>query len=128
MLRELKELRNFVLKFLQDGKLIFSTPLLRMDKSSSNENSKELINCLKKAKCGKGNWMLMISIQMGMAYKWILAKNLILGAHEIWCEKDSLIKVSKLKYGKSKFTPVSTEAKVEDSSNAFLTELKPEPY
>ena len=45
----------------------------------------------------------------------------------MWREKDSLIKIGKLKYRKSKFTAVCEEDKVEDSCNTFLTELNTEP-
>ena len=47
------------------------------------------------------------------------------GAHAMWCEKDSIIKIDKLKYRKS--ISVSAENKVEDSCNTFLTELNTEP-
>ena len=57
----------------------------------------------------------------------VLAKTLISGAQAIRREKDSLIKVGKLKYRKSKFTSVSVEDKVEDSCNNFLTDLNTEP-
>ena len=46
----------------------------------------------------------------------------------MWRKKDSLIKIGKLKYRKSKFTSVSAEDKVEDFCNTFLTELNTEPY
>ena len=42
MFKELKELRDFILKFL-DVKLISSAPVIRTDKSNANEN-KQLIN------------------------------------------------------------------------------------
>ena len=45
----------------------------------------------------------------------------------MWCEWDSLIKIGKLKYRKSKFTPASAQDKVEDSCNTFFTELNTEP-
>ena len=48
MFKELKELRDFILKFLPDVKLIFSTLVIRTDKSNANENKKQFINCLKK--------------------------------------------------------------------------------
>ena len=57
----------------------------------------------------------------------VLAKVLISGAHAMWLEKDSLTKIGKLKYRRSKFTSVSDENKVEDSCNTFLTELNTEP-
>ena len=41
--------------------------------------------------------------------------------------KNSLIKIGKLKYRKSKFTSVSADDKVEDLCNSFLTELNTEP-
>ena len=47
------------------------------------------------------------------------------GAHAMWCEKDSIIKIDKLKYRNS--ISVSAENKVEDSCNTFLTELNTEP-
>ena len=50
MFKELKELRDFILKFLPDVKLISSTPVIKKDKSNVNENNKKCINCLKKAK------------------------------------------------------------------------------
>ena len=50
MFKELKELRYFILKFLQDVKLIFSTPAIRTDKTNTNDNNKQFINCLEKAK------------------------------------------------------------------------------
>ena len=50
MFKELKELRDFILNFLPNVKLIFSTPVIRTDKSNANENNKTFINCLKKAK------------------------------------------------------------------------------
>ena len=52
MFKELKELRDFILKFLPDVKLIFSTPVIRTDKSNANENNNKFINCLKKARFG----------------------------------------------------------------------------
>ena len=39
-------------------------------------------------------------------------------------EKDSIMRIGKLKYRKSKFTSVSAENKVEDSCNIFLTECE----
>ena len=48
MFQELKELWDFTLKFLPDVKLIFSTPVIRTDKSKTNENNKQFINCLEK--------------------------------------------------------------------------------
>ena len=63
-------------------------------------------------------------------YKWVrykgFIKNLISSAHEIWRGKDSLIKVGKLKYRKSKFTSASAEENVEDFCNTFLTKLNTE--
>ena len=50
MFKELKKLRDFTLKSLPDVKLIFSTPVIRTDKLNANENNKQFINCLKKAK------------------------------------------------------------------------------
>ena len=50
MFKELKVLRDFVLKFLPGVKLIFSTPVIRTDKSNANKNNKQFTNCLKKAK------------------------------------------------------------------------------
>ena len=50
MFKELNELRDFILKLLPDVKLIFSTPLIRTDKSNANENNKQFISFLKKAK------------------------------------------------------------------------------
>ena len=50
MFKELKELRDFVLKFLPDVRSIFSTPVIRTDKSNVNENNKQFITCLKKKK------------------------------------------------------------------------------
>ena len=47
MFNELKELRDFILKFLPGVKLIFSTPVIRTDKSNASENNKQFINCLK---------------------------------------------------------------------------------
>ena len=49
MFMELKELRDFFLKLLPDIKLIFSTPVIRTDKSNANENKRQFINGLKKA-------------------------------------------------------------------------------
>ena len=49
MFKELKELRDFFLKLLPDIKLIFSTSVIRTDKSNANENKKQFISCLKKA-------------------------------------------------------------------------------
>ena len=40
MFKELKELRYFILKFLPDVKLIFSTPAIRTDKTNTNDNNK----------------------------------------------------------------------------------------
>ena len=50
MFKELQELRDFILKFIPDVKLIFSTPVIRTDKSNANKNNKKFISCLKKAK------------------------------------------------------------------------------
>ena len=50
MFKELKVLRDFVLKFPPGVKLIFSTPVIRTDKSNANKNNKQFTNCLKKAK------------------------------------------------------------------------------
>ena len=50
MFKELKELRDFILKFLPDVKLISATLVIKKDKSNANENNKKCINCLKKAK------------------------------------------------------------------------------
>ena len=57
----------------------------------------------------------------------VLGKDLISGAHAMSHEKDSIMRIGKLKYRKSKFTSVSAEIKVEDSCNTFLTELNTEP-
>ena len=43
MFKELKELQDFILKFLPHFKLIFSTPLIRTYKSNANEKNKKLI-------------------------------------------------------------------------------------
>ena len=45
----------------------------------------------------------------------------------MWLEKDSLIKVDKLKYKKFELTSVSAEEKVENSCNAFLTQVNTKP-
>ena len=50
MFKELQELRDFILKFIPDVKLIFSAPVIRTDKSNANENNKRFISYLKKAK------------------------------------------------------------------------------
>ena len=50
MFKELKELRDVILKFLPDVKLIFSTPVIRADKSNANENNKQFIKWSKKGK------------------------------------------------------------------------------
>ena len=42
MFKELKELRDFILKFLPDVKLISSTPIIKKDKSNANENNKNV--------------------------------------------------------------------------------------
>ena len=52
MFKELKKLQDFILKFLPDVKLIFSTPVIRTDKLNVNENNKQFINCLKEASFG----------------------------------------------------------------------------
>ena len=44
MFKELKGLRGFILKFLTDVKLVFSTPVIRTDKSNANENNKQFTN------------------------------------------------------------------------------------
>ena len=50
MFKELKELRDVILKFLPDVELIFSTPVIREDKSNANENNKQFIKWSKKGK------------------------------------------------------------------------------
>ena len=50
MFKELKELRDVILKFLPDVELIFSTPVIRADKSNANENNKQFIKWSKKGK------------------------------------------------------------------------------
>ena len=135
MFKELKELRDFFLKLLPDIKLIFSTSVIRTDKSNANENKKQFINCLKKAAKFYCIHHTNITEDHLNAYGLyingygtrILAKNLTSGAHAMWREKDSLIKIGKLKYRKSKFTSVSAEDKVENFGNTFLTELNTEP-
>ena len=57
MLKELKELQDFILKFLADVKLIFSIPVIKTGKSNAYITRNN--NCLKKAK--------FVSIQMGTA-------------------------------------------------------------
>ena len=44
MFKKLKGLRGFILKFLTDVKLVFSTPVIRTDKSNANENNKQFTN------------------------------------------------------------------------------------
>ena len=90
MLNELRELQNFVLKFQQDVKLVFSITLLRMDKSNSTENSKELTNCLKKTKFGciyhtntTEDQLNAYGINTNGYGTRFLTKNLISGAHKI---------------------------------------------
>ena len=39
MFKELKELRDFILKFLPDIKLIFSTPVIRTDKRKREQQT-----------------------------------------------------------------------------------------
>ena len=48
--KEFIELLDFILKFLSDAKIIFSTPAIKTDKSNANQNNKQFINCLKKEK------------------------------------------------------------------------------
>ena len=50
MFKELKELPNFIRKFLSDVKLLLSTPVINRGKSNADENNKQFNNCLKKAK------------------------------------------------------------------------------
>ena len=80
---ELKELRGFILKFLPDVKLIFSIPVIR-----TNENNKQFINCLKKAKFHCIHHMNITEDHLNAyglhinAYgARVLAKNRISGAH-----------------------------------------------
>ena len=134
MFKELKELRDFILNFLPNVKLIFSTPVIRTDKSNANENNKTFINCLKKAKFDcihhtniTKDHLNAYGLHINGYSTRVLAKKLVSGTHAMWREKDSLIKIGKLKYKKSKFTSASAEDKVEDSCNTFLTELNTEP-
>ena len=90
MFKEPKKLRDFILKFLPDVKLIFSTPVIRTDKSSANENNKQFINCLKKAKFDciyhtsiTEHHLNTYGLHINGYGTRVLAKNLISGAHEI---------------------------------------------
>ena len=85
---EFKELRDFILKFLPDVKLIFSTPVIRTDKSNANENNKQFINCLKKAKFHcihhtniTEDHLNAYGLHINAYGTRVLAKNLISGAH-----------------------------------------------
>ena len=90
MFQELKKLRDFILKFLLDVKLIFSISVTRTDKSNANVNNKQFIDSLQKAKfdClhhtnitedNLNAYGLHIS---GYGTR-VLANNLILGVHAI---------------------------------------------
>ena len=88
MFKELKELRDFILKFLPDVKLIFSTPVIRTDKSNANENNNKFINCLKKARFGciyhtniAEDHLNAYGLHINRYGTRNLAKNLISGAH-----------------------------------------------
>ena len=88
MFKELKELRNFILNFLRNVKLIFSTPVIRTDKSNANENNKQFINCLKKAKFHcihhtniTEDHLNAYGLHINAYGTRVLAKNLISGAH-----------------------------------------------
>ena len=88
MFKELKELRDFILKLLPDVKLIFSTPLIRTDKSNANENNKQFINFLKKAKFHcihhtniTKDHLNASGLHINGYSRRVLAKNLISGAH-----------------------------------------------
>ena len=90
MFKELKELRDFILKFLPDVKLIFSTPVIRTDKSDANENNKQFTNCLKKAKFDcihhtniTEDHLNAYGLHINGYGTRVLAKNLISGAHAI---------------------------------------------
>ena len=82
-------MRIFSLNTLPDVKLVFSTPVIRTEKSNASDN-KQFINCLKKAKfyC---IYHKNITEDHLNAYGFhrnghgtrILAKNLISGAHAI---------------------------------------------
>ena len=88
MFKELNELRDFILKLLPDVKLIFSTLLIRTDKSNANENNKQFISCLKKAKFHCIHYtnitedhLNAYGLHMNGYGRGVLAKNLILGAY-----------------------------------------------
>ena len=90
MFKEPKKLRDFILKFLPDVKLIFSTPVIRTDKSSANENNKQFINCLKEAKFDciyhtsiTEDHLNTYGLHINGHGTRVLAKNLISDAHEI---------------------------------------------
>ena len=83
---------------------IFSTPVIRTDKSNTYENNKEFINYLKKAKFGciyhtniTEDHFNVYGLHINGSGTRVLAKNLIAGTHGMWREKDSLIKIDKLK-------------------------------
>ena len=90
MFKELKELQDFILKFLPDVKLIFSTPVIRTDKSNANENNKQFTNCLKKAKFDciyhtniTEDHLNAYGLHINRYGTRVLAKDLISGAHAI---------------------------------------------
>ena len=72
----LNQIKSLKFKFLPDVKLIFSTPVIRMDKSNANGKNKQFTNCLKKAKFDcisyehhKGSFKCLWS-----PYKWVRYK------------------------------------------------------
>ena len=86
--KKLKELRDFILKFLPDVKLIFSTRAIRTDKSNANENNKKLTSCLKKAKFGcmhstniREDHLNAYGLHINGYGTRVLGKNLISGCH-----------------------------------------------
>ena len=90
MFKEFKELQDFILKFLPDVKLIFSTPIIRIDKSNKNDNNRQFTNCLKKAKFDCIHHTNITEAHLNVyglhinGYDTrVLAKNLISGAHAI---------------------------------------------
>ena len=113
MFQELKELWDFILKFLAIVKLMFSTPVIS-DKSKANESNKQFINCLKKA-------TFDCIHHMNITEDHLNAYGLHINGYGTRVyEKDSLTNVGKLKYRKSKFISVSEEDKVDDSCNTFF--------
>ena len=85
---------NFIHKFLPDVKLIFTTPVIRTDKSNANENNKHFIHCLKKAKFDCihhtniiENHLSAYGLHINRCDTRILVKNLMLGGHAMWREK-----------------------------------------